>query len=252
MLKKRIIPLLLLKGGRMVKGQKFTSYRDTGDPVSAARIYNAQKADELMFLDIEASLEGRGSLLKIIEEVARECFMPLTVGGGIKTVEGVLDLLKAGADKVLINSAAVENPDLIPEVIKLVGQQCVIAGCDARKTSSGYEVFIHCGRTATGIKVEDHINALQKMGAGEILLNSIDEDGMMNGYDLELLKLGTAASIRPVIACGGAGTFEHLHEAFEKCNVHAVACASLFHFADNNPIRARAFLKNHNIPVKVV
>jgi cyclase len=236
----------------MVKGRKFSDYRDTGDPVSAARIYNAQKADELMFLDIQASYEGRESLFRIIEAVSSECFMPLTVGGGVSSVGGVIELLKVGADKVLINSAAVENPLLIPEAVRMVGQQCIVAGCDVRKNQSGYEVFIHGGRTPTGVLLEKHLESLQEMGVGEILINSIDEDGMMNGYDEELLKIAVKISKRPVICCGGAGNFNHLYDAFDKCGVHAVACASLFHFADNNPIRARAFLKNRNIPVKVV
>ncbi|HBA82749.1 MAG TPA: imidazole glycerol phosphate synthase subunit HisF [Verrucomicrobia bacterium] len=252
MLKKRLIPVLLLKQGRMVKGRQFRDYRDTGDPISAARIYNAQKADELMFLDIEASVEGRGALLQLIEVVSQECFMPFTVGGGLRSVDDVRNLLKAGADKVLINSAAVENPGLINCVADHFGRQCIVAGIDVRKMDGVYRVFTHGARQLAPVDFQLHIRHLEELGAGEFLINSIDHDGMMDGYDSELLKLAVATTSRPVIACGGAGNFQHLVDAFKRCSVHAVACASLFHFGDNNPIRARAFLKNQGIPVKNV
>jgi cyclase len=251
-LKRRLIPVLLLREGRMVKGKQFSNYRDTGDPVSAARIYNAQKADELAFFDIDAHHENRGTLLRIIEQVSHECFMPFTVGGGVRSTEDVRNLLKAGADKVLINSAAVKNPQLVADAADIFGRQCIVAGVDVRKECDRYRVYSDGARVAADIDLIEHVRNLERLGAGEILINSIDQDGMMNGYDQDLLRLVVAATTLPVVACGGAGNFQHLADAFEKCGVHAVACASLFHFGDNNPIRARAFLKNKGIPVKNV
>ena len=252
MLKKRLIPVLLLQQGRMVKGRQFRDFRDTGDPISATRIYNAQKADELVFLDIEASRENRKTLLNIIEEVSTECFMPFTVGGGVRTVDEVRELLKTGADKVLINSAAIERPSLIADATRIFGKQCIVAGIDAKREGCAYRVYSHSARLRTGVDLVEHIRCMEKMGAGEILINSIDNDGMMKGYDPDLLKLVVAATRLPIIACGGAGNFGHLVDAFRLYGVHAVACASLFHFGDNNPIRARAYLKNQGIAVKNV
>lgn len=252
MLKKRLIPVLLLKQGRMVKGRQFRDYRDTGDPISAARIYNAQKTDELVFLDIDASHENRRTLVHVIEEVSKECFMPFTVGGGVRAIEDVRNLLKAGADKVLINSAAVENPQLVTDAANVFGRQCIVAGIDARRENSRYRVYVQGAKVPTNVDLVEHVRCLETMGAGEIFINSIDQDGMMNGYDHDLLKLVVAATKLPVIACGGAGNFQHLVDAFDIYGVHAVACASLFHFGDNNPIRARAFLRNKGVPVKNV
>ncbi len=251
MLKKRLIPLLLLRGGRMVKGRQFRDYRDTGDPVSAARIYNAQKSDELMFLDIEATREGRGALLDVIGKVSEECFMPFTVGGGVRSIEDVRRLLQAGADKVLINTAAIEDPSLIESAAMRFGRQCIVAGIDVRKEHGGYRIYSRCGAAPAELNLIAHVRNLEALGAGEILINSIDRDGMMTGYDGELVAAVAGATRRPVIACGGAGNFEHLFEAFDQYGAHAVACASLFHFGDNNPIRARAYLKNKGIPVKI-
>ncbi len=250
MLKTRLIPVLLLKNGRMVKGKQFKDFRDTGDPVSAARIYNAQKADELAFLDIDATTEGRGTFLHVIERVSEECFMPFTVGGGVQTIEAIREVLKAGADKVLVNTAVVENPTFLARAADIFGRQCMVVGVDVRRKDDGYEVWTHSGKTQTRVDLAQHLENVQKLGAGEIFINSIDEDGMMNGYDKRLLHLVRSLCSIPVIACGGAGHFQHLAEAIEECGVDAVACASLFHFGDNNPIRARAFLKNRNIPVK--
>jgi len=252
MLKKRLIPVLLLKQGRMVKGRQFRDYRDTGDPISAARIYNAQKTDELVFLDIDASHENRRTLVRVIEEVSKECFMPFTVGGGVRAIEDVRNLLNAGADKVLINSAAVENPQLVTDAANVFGRQCIVAGIDARRENGHYRVYVEGAKVPTDVDLVEHVRCLETMGAGEIFINSIDQDGMMNGYDHDLLKLVVAATKLPVIACGGAGNFQHLVDAFDINGVHAVACASLFHFGDNNPIRARAFLRNKGVPVKNV
>jgi cyclase len=250
LLKTRIIPMLLLRQGRMVKGKRFSDYRDTGDPISAARIYNAQRADELAFIDIDATSDGRRTLFHVIEAVSRECFMPLTVGGGIQSPTDVRDLLNAGADKVLINSAAVERPELVGEVAAIFGNQCVVAGIDVVRDNGSYRIYSHGGRVRTEVEITSHIRQLEQAGAGEILINSIDNDGMMSGYDIDLLRLATATAGIPVIAAGGAGNFQHLVEAIQTAHVHAVACASLFHFGDNNPIRARAYLKNRGIAVK--
>ena len=252
MLKRRIIPVLLLKGGRMVKGRRFTGFRDTGDPVSAARIYNAQKADELAFIDIEASVDNRGSLLSIIERVAEECFMPFTVGGGVRTTTDIKSLLRAGADKVLINTAAIETPELITAAADAFGRQCLVVGIDVRWEEGDWRIYSHSGRQAVALSLREHLHNMERCGAGEFLINSIDRDGMMDGYDHELLQFVRAETSRPVIALGGAGHFQHLADVLAEDLVHAVACASLFHFGDNNPIRARSFLKNKGIPVKSV
>jgi cyclase len=252
MLKTRLIPVLLLRQGRMVKGRQFQDYRDTGDPVSATRIYNAQKADELVFIDIDASHEGRSTLLHLIEQVSEECFMPFTVGGGVRTIEDIQNLLKAGADKVLITSAAVEDPGLIARGANHFGRQCLVVGIDVRRGQDSYDVYVHCGRQRAPVGLVEHLRQMEACGAGEFLINSIDRDGMMQGYDTALIELAAAHTARPVIAMGGAGNFQHLADAVLKHQVHAVACASLFHFGDNNPIRARAYLKNCGIPVKVV
>lgn len=250
MLKTRIIPVLLLKNGRMVKGKQFAGFRDVGDPVSAARIYNAQNADELAFLDIEASGEGRKTLLDVVGKVSKECFMPLAVGGGVTSVEDVRELLRAGADKVIITSAAVENPELICQAARIFGNQCVIGGVDVKREGEKYFVYTHSGKIKTNLDLIAHLRDLESRGAGELFVNSIDRDGMMQGCDLELASVVKENTRRPAILCGGAGHFMHLADAVQKAGVHAVACASLFHFGDNNPVRARSYLKNLGVPVK--
>jgi cyclase len=251
-LKTRIIPVLLLRNGRMVKGRKFTDFRDVGDPVSAARIYNAQNADELAFLDIQASAAGRRALLDVIEAVSRECFMPLTVGGGVRSTDDVRMLLRAGADKVVITSSAVDRPGLVCEATRMFGSQCVVLGIDVRRDAAlGYRVFSQNGHLPHELDLLSQLARATEVRAGEVLLNSIDEDGMMQGYDLELVRQARAASDLPLIVCGGAGNFQHLAEALDA-GADAVACASIFHFGDNNPIRARSFLKNRGFPVKQV
>ena len=241
----------------MVKGRRFRDFRDTGDPVSAAKVYNHQDADELMFIDIEASRFGkvkeRQALYKVIERVSEECFMPLTVGGGVDSLNDMINLLAAGADKVIINTAAIKRPELICEAVSTLGSQCVVVGVDVMKQGSRYVVYTNCAdMPRPDIVLEKYIHQVEEFGAGEILINSIDNDGMMQGYDLELLKMVRASTSLPVIACGGAGNFKDLFDAFEQTQVNAVACASLFHFGDNNPLRAKAFLKNQNIPVKLI
>lgn len=253
MLKKRIIPTLLLSNGRMVKGKQFCSFRDTGDPVSAARIYNAQNADELFFLDIDANRTGSAFeiLEKTVKEVSKECFMPLSVGGGIDSVDKIRRLLLAGADKISITTAAHTDPDLIHVAANLYGRQCIVVGLDVKREDKGYVLYSHCGTQKTTTNLRDFILDMTERGAGEFVINSIDNDGMMNGYDLQSAKEVRQYTDRPVIISGGAGTFMHLVDAFNDASVDAVACASLFHFGDNNPIRARSYLLNQGIPMKL-
>lgn len=236
----------------MVKGRRFTDYRDTGDPRSAVRIYSAQDADELVFLDIQASLESRGALLDITRAAAEECFMPLAAGGGVSSLEDIRELLLAGADKVVVNTAAVLDPALVTRASERFGAQCVVAGVDYRDGPEGPRVWIRCGATGTELDPVEHAQHLAELGAGEIFLNSIDRDGTMEGYDLDLAEKVARAVGIPVIVSGGAGNFMHLADAFTKTAVSAAACASLFHFGDNNPIRARSYLRNLGIPMRVL
>ncbi len=249
MLKKRIIPVLLLKNGRMVKGKQFLNFRDTGDPVSQAKIYNAHDTDELIFLDIEATLLKRSGIIDLIKEVSKECFMPLSVGGGISSIEDIRNTISAGADKVIINSAAINNNKFISEASKQFGKQAIIISIDVKKEGDRYIIYSHSGNKKEDISLKEHLLIVEKAGAGEIFLNSIDRDGMMNGLDIELLNIVENIVEIPVIICGGAGNFEDLYQGFIS-NAHAVACASLFHFGDNNPTRARSFLLNKGISMK--
>jgi cyclase len=252
MLKKRIIPTLLLKDGRMVKGKNFSRFRDVGNPVTAARVYNAQKADELVFLDIEPTMHSRRLVYGIIEEAAAECFMPLTVGGGVQSCEDIKDLLDAGADKVSINSAAVRNPELIREGAQIFGDQCIVVSVDYKTLPDGSRrVYIDSGSTQVDLDPWDHIRHCVDLGAGEILLTSIDHEGAMQGYDLEFIKMVSAAVNVPVIANGGAGRLEDFKGIFTETRASAVAAGSIFHFTDQSPIKTRFFLSNSGIDVRV-
>jgi cyclase len=252
MLKKRVIPVLLLRDGRMVKGVRFSEYRDTGNPKTAVRIYSAQDADELVFLDIQASLQSRQTLVEIIREAATECFMPLAAGGGIQSIDDVRELLLAGADKVVVTTSAVTNPALLTEIAELFGSQALVAGIDYRIEEAGPRVCIRCGTERTDLDPVTHARSLVSLGAGELLLNSIDRDGTMAGYDLETARAVAEAVDVPVIVCGGAGNFMHLADLFTGTLASAGACASIFHFGDNNPIRARSYLRNREIPMRVL
>ena len=252
MLKARIIPILLLKNGRMVKGKQFSDFRDTGDPVFASRIYNAQFVDELIFLDITATNEGRETNFEIIELVSKECFMPLTIGGGISNISQIRKLLKAGADKVVINTAAVNTSQFVEDAAAVFGSQCIVIGIDVRYEEGRYVVYTNSGKAKTDLLLEEHIVNMERLGAGEIFINSIDCDGMMKGYDMELIKLVLTYTTLPVIACGGAGNFMHLVDAYKQTGVGALAMASIYHFGDNNPVRARSYLKNQDINIKIV
>ncbi len=249
MLKKRVIPVLLLKNGKMVKGKKFSNFRNTGNPISQVKIYNAHNVDELVFLDIDANLSGGSGIIELIQEVSKECFVPLSVGGGLSTISNIRNTLAAGADKVIINSAAIENPEFISKASRLFGSQAIIISIDVKKENNEYVVYSHSGKRKENISLERHLIMVEEAGAGEIFLNSIDQDGMMNGYDIDLLiKVEKIIDI-PLIICGGAGNFEDLYQGFAN-NAHAVACSSLFHFGDNNPTRARSYLLNKKIPMK--
>jgi cyclase len=250
--KLRLIPILLLKDQRMVKGKQFTNYRDTGDPVFAAKIYNAQFVDELIFLDITATNEGRETNMQVIEKVSKECFMPLTIGGGVSSIEQIRNLLQVGADKVVINTAAFTNKNLIAEAADIFGRQCIIVGIDVKIEDNVYVVYSNSGTVRQDVSLEEHIRQMEKLGAGEIFINSIDNDGMMKGYAHNLISLVLSNTNLPVIACGGAGNFMHLVNAVNETGVKALAMASIYHFGDNNPVRARFYIKNQGIEVKTV
>lgn len=252
MLKKRIIPTLLLRNGRMVKGVNFDNYRDTGDPVFASRVYNSQYVDELVFLDIDATNEGRDTNAGIIEKVSKECFMPLTIGGGVKSLEIIRQLLSSGADKVVINSAAYTMPELIAAGAKMYGSQCIVLGIDVRKEGDEYLLFKNSGKIKCNVSLIDHLRHMESLGIGEVFLNDISSDGQMKGYDHDLIKLVSNTVKVPVVACGGAGNFKHLEDAYNETGVGALAMASIYHFGDNNPIRARAYLMNHSVDIKKV
>ena len=254
MLKKRIIPVQLLLDGRLVKTKQFGAYRDVGDPVASSRVYNAQNADELVFLNINRSARGIDPLLTLLERVSEVTFMPLSLGGGVTSYDSAARLIRSGADKVVLNSAAYSDPQLITSIADAFGSQAVIVSIDARldSTSGEYTVYSDCGRKAEAVTLDAHLEKVVAAGAGEIFINSIDRDGMMNGYDIPLLKKVASAVSIPVIGCGGAGHYNHLKDAFLETRVSALACGSLFNFTDSNPIRAKAFLTNYGIPFKVV
>jgi cyclase len=248
---KRIIPCLDVDNGRVVKGTNFTNIIDAGDPVEVAKKYDKAGADEIAFLDITATHEKRKTIIDIVEKVASEVFIPLTVGGGVSKYEDVLTLLQAGADKVAINSAAVENPDLINKVTDKIGRQCIVAAIDAKKTNNqSWEVFTHGGRNSTGIDVGEWSKDLQKRGAGEILLTSMDKDGTKSGFDIELLHTVSDSISIPVIASGGAGTLEHLKDAIINGFADAVLAASIFHYSIYTVSDVKDYLKKNGVLVR--
>ncbi len=247
----RVIPCLDVKDGRVVKGVNFVNLRDAGDPVEAARAYDAAGADELCFLDITASHEARGTLLDIVARTAEVCFMPLTVGGGVRTPEDARALLLAGADKVGVNSAAVARPELVADMADRFGSQCVVASVDARKVAEGrWEVFTHGGRTATGIDAVAHAIRLAELGAGELLVTSMDRDGTRDGYDLALIRTIADAVSVPVIASGGVGALDHLVAGVVEGHASAVLAASIFHFGDATIADAHRALACAGVPVR--
>ena len=254
MLAKRIIPCLDVKDGRVVKGIQFEGLRDAGDPVEQAVRYDAERADELVFLDITASHEGRASMLEVIRRTAESIFIPFTVGGGVRSVDDFLAILGAGADKVGVNTAALRDPDLVARAADRFGSQCVVVAVDARRAPperapSGWEVYTHGGRTPAGVDALEWARRAEELGAGEILLTSMDTDGTRNGYDLELIETVTAAVRIPVIASGGAGSLQHLDDALAH-GAHAVLAASIFHFGEITIPEAREFLASRGHEVR--
>jgi cyclase len=279
MLSRRIIPCLDVKAGRVVKGVNFLELRDAGDPVEHARFYDAEGADELVFLDITASHEGRDTLIDVVRRTAAQCFMPLTVGGGIRSVDDMRALLHAGADKISINTAAVQSPQLIEDGATYFGAQCIVVAIDARHrrratrvniaeahplqlnwdiapvaldAGSEWEVYVHGGRTPTGMDAVKWARYVAQRGAGEILLTSMDADGTKAGYDLALLHAVSTATSIPLIASGGAGTFAHFLDAFTQGGANAVLAASMFHFREVRIRDAKQFLAAHGVPVRLV
>ncbi len=246
----RVIPCLDVADGRVVKGVNFVDLQDAGDPVEQARAYDAAGADELCFLDISASHEGRGTLLDVVARTAAVCFMPLTVGGGVRSVDDARALLLAGADKVAVNSAAVARPELVGEIAAKFGSQCVVASVDARRVGGHWEVFTHGGRRATGIDALDHAVRLTDLGAGELLVTSMDGDGTHGGYDLALTRAIADAVPVPVIASGGVGTLQHLVDGVTEGRASAVLAASIFHFGTHTVAEAHAALRAAGLPAR--
>ncbi len=252
MLVKRVIPCLDVKEGRVVKGVKFLGLKDAGDPVEAAKFYDRAGADELVFLDITASHEKRNTMLEVVRRTAEQVFMPLTVGGGVRSCEDIRTLLKAGADKVSLNTAAVERPALIQEAAKRFGSQCVVVAIDAKQIGKAkkWQVYTHGGRKNRKMDVLVWAKKVARLGAGEILLTSMDRDGMQEGYDLELTRAVSEAVRVPVIASGGVGTLEHLAQGLTKGKADAVLAASIFHFRKHTIKQAKQYLKRKGIPVR--
>ena len=252
MLAKRIIPCLDVDRGRVVKGTKFLELRDAGDPVECAKEYDRQGADELVFLDITASAENRATMIDVVERTAGECFMPLTVGGGIRTVEDVRAMLKAGADKCSVNTAAVQNPELVRAGADRFGSQCIVVAIDAKRADADrWEVYTHGGRRPTSLNAVEWAKYVAKLGAGEILLTSMDADGTKDGYDLALTRAVSEAVNIPVIASGGAGKLEHLADVLAEGKADAVLAASIFHFGEYTVGDAKKFLQEKGICVRL-
>jgi cyclase len=255
MLAKRIIPCLDIDRGRVVKGIRFVSLVDAGDPVEQARAYDAEGADELVFLDITASSDKRSIIIDLVRRVADEVFIPLTVGGGLESVDDIRSVLRAGADKISLNTAAVANNDLLRAGAETFGSQCIVLAIDARRrdasdSKKGWEVYTHGGRTNTGIDAVEWAARGERLGAGEILLTSMDRDGTRDGYDLELTRMVTAAVRIPVIASGGAGALEHFHQALIECGASAALAASLFHFGDFKIAEVKDYLKGRGVVMR--
>ncbi len=251
MLSKRIIPCLDVMEGRAVKGMNFVNLKDAGDPVVNAKQYEKQLADELCFLDITASHEKRRTILDVIEGVANEVFMPLTAGGGIRSLQDIRDVLLAGADKVTINTAAVERPQIVREASDVFGSQCICVAIDAKRSGSGFEVYTYGGRKPTGIEAIGWARKMEELGAGEILLTSMDRDGTKIGYDIPLTRAISEAVNVPVIASGGVGTLEHLYEGLIDGKADAVLAASIFHYREYTVIEAKEYLRTRRVVVRL-
>ena len=255
MLAKRIIPCLDIKAGRVVKGVRFLELKDAGDPVEVADAYNHEGADEVTFLDITASYEKRAILLNVVKKTAERLFIPFTVGGGLRNLEDIREILKAGADKISVNTAAVESPSLITQGAQSFGSQCIVVAIDAKRITDSdplrWEVYIHGGRTPTGIDAIEWARKAESLGAGEILLTSMDCDGTKEGYDLELTRMVSETVRIPVIASGGAGNLDHLYQAFTEGKADAVLAASIFHYKTYTITEVKKYLKARDVPVRL-
>jgi imidazole glycerol-phosphate synthase subunit HisF len=251
MLKNRIIPCLDVKNGRVVKGINFVDLKDAGDPVEQAKIYSDGGADEICFLDITASNENRNTIYEVIKKTSKKCFVPLTVGGGVKSLEDINKLLLSGADKISINTAAVNNENLIKESSKKFGSQCIVVAIDAKKISDKWEVFTHGGRTKTGIDVIDFAKKMEDCGAGELLITSMDRDGTQKGYDNNLNSEIEKNVNIPIIASGGVGNLKHLEEGITKGHANALLAASIFHYGAFSIMEAKNYLRSKKIPVRI-
>jgi imidazole glycerol-phosphate synthase subunit HisF len=251
MLVKRIIPCLDVNAGRVVKGVKFLELRDAGDPVEIARAYDKEGADELCFLDITASHQNRGIILDVVSRTAEQVFMPLTVGGGINRLEDIRSLLRAGADKVSINTGAVNRPEFVREAAEVFGSQCIVVAIDAKRVGDRFEVFTHGGRNPTGIDAENWAERMEKFGAGEILLTSMDRDGTKAGYDLSLTRAISERVTIPVIASGGVGSLDHIYQGFTQGKASAALAASIFHYREYSVLECKKYLHDRGIPVRL-
>ena len=251
MLKNRIIPCLDVKNGRVVKGINFVGLKDAGDPVEQARIYSDNGADEICFLDITASNENRDTIYEVVKETSKRCFVPLTVGGGVRSVDDINKLLNCGADKVSINTAAVQNPSVVIDSSKKFGSQCIVVAIDAKKNDESWEIFTHGGRNSTGIDAIDFAILMEKNGAGELLVTSMDRDGTQKGYDIDLMSSISSSVNIPVIASGGVGNLDHLVEGIKTGKASAVLAASIFHYGKYSIKEAKEYLDSKGIPVRI-
>jgi imidazole glycerol-phosphate synthase subunit HisF len=251
MLKKRIIPMMLLLDNQLVKTYQFDTWRNVGDPIKSASVYNSQYTDELVLLNINREKRSLEQLAQLIPKISQVSFMPLSVGGGLNSFEDAAYLINQGADKIILNSSTYRTPELITQIADKFGQQAVIVSIDARATNDNYyQLYSHCGMQLENITLAEHINQCQQAGAGEFMFQSIDHDGMMNGFNITLLQKVMSLANVPVIGCSGSGNYQHLREAFVETDVSALGCGSLFNFSDSNPIRAKSYLTNYNIPFK--
>ena len=251
MLKNRIIPCLDVKNGRVVKGINFVDLKDAGDPVDQAKIYSDGGADEICFLDITASNENRETIYNVVKKTSKKCFVPLTVGGGVQSINDISKLLNSGADKVSINTAAVKNPEVVIESSKKFGSQCIVVAIDAKRKDDKWEIFTHGGRSNTGIDAIEFAKKMEESGAGELLVTSMDRDGTQMGYDIELMsKISSSVNI-PLIASGGVGNLDHLVEGIRTGNANAVLAASIFHYGKYSVLEAKQYLDSKGIPVRI-
>ena len=251
MLKNRIIPCLDVKNGRVVKGINFVDLQDAGDPVEQAKIYSDGGADEICFLDITASNENRDTIYDVVKKTSKKCFVPLTVGGGVRSVEDINKLLNCGADKVSINTAAVQNENVVIESSKKFGSQCIVVAIDAKKNGDNWDVYTHGGRNNSGINAIDFARKMEDSGAGELLVTSMDRDGTQIGYDIELMKKISSTVNIPLIASGGVGNLEHMVDGIKEGNASAVLAASIFHYGRHSVVEAKQYLKKKGVPVRI-